>query len=108
MAKSAARAAAKQATRRAEALMVRVIIMGGAMTAVTPAPPRGIPRAILFDAGNTLLRMDYAVIAAALAARGHAVDAPAVREAELRARVRLDADLAVPRTSTESAAIHAR
>ena len=49
------------------------------MTAAIPAPLRGIPKAILFDAGNTLLQMNYAVIAAQLAARGHAVDAPAVQ-----------------------------
>ena len=48
--------------------------------------------------------MDYAAIAALSPRRGHAVDAAAVHEAELRARVRLDADLAVPRASTESAA----
>jgi putative hydrolase of the HAD superfamily len=38
--------------------------------------------------------MNYPAIAAHLAGRGHAVPAEAVEEAELRARVRLDADLA--------------
>jgi len=52
------------------------------------------PRAVLFDAGNTLLRMNYPAIARHLAGRGHAVPVEAVEEAELRARVRLDADLA--------------
>jgi putative hydrolase of the HAD superfamily len=58
-------------------------------------------RAILFDAGNTLLRMDYGVIAGHLASRGRAVTADEVEEAELRARVRLDRDL-TPDASTES------
>jgi len=52
------------------------------------------PRAVLFDAGNTLLRMNYAAIAVHLDGRGHAVAVEAIEEAELRARVRLDADLA--------------
>lgn len=55
---------------------------------------RSLPRAVLFDAGNTLLRMNYPAIAGHLASRGHIVSAEAVEEAELRARVRLDADLA--------------
>jgi len=50
-------------------------------------------RAILFDAGNTLVRMNYGVIAEQLRARGHRVSVAAVEEAELRARVRLDAHL---------------
>ncbi len=64
-------------------------------------------RAIFFDAGNTLLRMDYPVIAGHLAARGHPVGAAQVEEAELRARVRLDPHLA-PGASTESTTIHGR
>jgi putative hydrolase of the HAD superfamily len=56
---------------------------------------RSRPRAVLFDAGNTLLRMNYPAIAKHLASRGHAVPVEAVEEAELRARVRLDADLAL-------------
>src|SRR5438093_6206409 len=68
---------------------------------------RSPPRAIIFDAGNTLIRMNYAVIARYLVARGHAVTAPEVHEAELWARVRLDRHLA-PGASTESASIHAR
>jgi putative hydrolase of the HAD superfamily len=86
--------------------MVRVIIMGSAMTTAIPAPRHPRPRAVIFDAGNTLIQMNYAVIASYLAGRGHAVDEAGVHEAELRARVRLDADLAVPRTSTESVATH--
>ena len=67
---------------------------------------RGCPRAVLFDAGNTLIRMDYAAIAVHLRGRGHDVDADRVRDAEIRARVRLDAHFA-PGASTESADIHA-
>ena len=65
------------------------------------------PRAALFDAGNTLIRMDYGAIAAALGAHGVLVDAGAVEDAELRARVRLDPHLA-PGASTESAGTHDR
>jgi HAD superfamily hydrolase (TIGR01509 family) len=65
------------------------------------------PRAILFDAGNTLLEMNYPAIAGYLAARGHAVSAAEVLDAELRARVRLDADLASG-VSTESKDTHGR
>lgn len=59
---------------------------------IPPAPARF--RAVLFDAGNTLLRMNYPAIAGHLEGRGHAVSVGAIEEAELRARVRLDADLA--------------
>jgi HAD superfamily hydrolase (TIGR01549 family) len=58
-------------------------------------------KAMLFDAGNTLLRMNYDVLAEQISARGVPIDAARVREAELRARVRLDAALA-PGVSTES------
>ncbi|HEX7786869.1 MAG TPA: HAD-IA family hydrolase [Methylomirabilota bacterium] len=64
-------------------------------------------RAILFDAGNTLLRMNYAAIAEHLRSRGRAVTPEQVEEAELRARVRLDPHLA-PGRSTESTATHGR
>jgi putative hydrolase of the HAD superfamily len=50
-------------------------------------------RAIFFDAGNTLLTMNYEAIAGALAEHGRPVGPAAVEEAELRARVRLDAHL---------------
>ncbi len=61
-------------------------------------------RAVFFDAGNTLLRMNYAVIAGELARRGVPVSPEEVQRAEWRARVRLDADLAArpPGASTES------
>ena len=70
------------------------------------ATPRGPVRAIFFDAGNTLLRMNYPVIAATLASLGVFVSELSLQRAEWRARVRLDADLfasAAPRSSTESA-----
>lgn len=61
-------------------------------------------RAILFDAGNTLIRMDYAAIAAELLRHGVAVTPEAVQRAEWSARVRLDMDLFAPAPafSTES------
>jgi putative hydrolase of the HAD superfamily len=64
-------------------------------------------RAVIFDAGNTLLRMDYRIIAEHLLTRGRDVTSDQVEEAELRARVRLDPHLA-PGNSTESTAIHGR
>lgn len=58
-------------------------------------------RAVFFDAGNTLLELNYPVIADRLRAQGHAVTPEAVRAAECRARVRLDPHLG-PGASTES------
>lgn len=66
----------------------------------------GALRAVFFDAGNTLLRMDYDVIAERLCACGVQCRATDVQRAEWRARVRLDAALGPPRMgrpSTESA-----
>ncbi|HMH76291.1 MAG TPA: hypothetical protein VK547_06665, partial [Candidatus Udaeobacter sp.] len=57
-------------------------------------PARRPVRAVIFDAGNTLLRMNYSVIADHLRTRGRAASAEQVEEAELRARVRLDPHLA--------------
>src|SRR5207245_11371035 len=59
-----------------------------------PASALPVTRALLFDAGNTLLRMNYPAIAGHLGSRGHSAAPEAIEEAELRARVRLDADLA--------------
>jgi putative hydrolase of the HAD superfamily len=62
-------------------------------------------RAVFFDAGNTLLRMNYAAIAEHLATLGGPVTVEAVQRAEWRARVRLDADVfarPAPGMSTES------
>jgi putative hydrolase of the HAD superfamily len=57
-------------------------------------------RAIFFDAGNTLIRMDQDVIVGELARHGCRVGATDFERAEWRARVRLDATFA-PGTSTE-------
>ena len=65
-------------------------------------------RAIFFDAGNTLLRMNYADIAAALGRLGVAATAAAVQRAEWTARVRLDAEVLAQASSTESRDTHLR
>lgn len=57
-------------------------------------------RAIFFDAGNTLIHMDFDAIAAALGRAGVAATAAEVQRAEWRARVRLDASFR-PGASTE-------
>lgn len=68
-------------------------------------------RAVFFDAGNTLVRIDYAAIAAALAEHGVTASAEAVQRSEWRARVRLDSDV-FARTgeiaSTEARSTHSR
>jgi putative hydrolase of the HAD superfamily len=51
-------------------------------------------RAVVFDAGHTLLEMDYARLTTFLASRGHQLTEAAVTEAERRARVRLDTERA--------------
>src|SRR5574337_2143997 len=58
-------------------------------------------KAVIFDAGNTVMLINYGVVAEALATEGFDVDEAAVREAEYRARVRLDPILA-RRNSTEA------
>jgi putative hydrolase of the HAD superfamily len=67
-------------------------------------------RAIFFDAGNTLVRIDYAAIAAALAARGVSRTSEELMHAEWRARVRLDGDLFATGevASTEARTTHSR
>lgn len=65
----------------------------------------GALRAVFFDAGNTLLRMNYEAIAERLRACGVRRRARDVQRAEWQARVRLDAALGPPgpaRPSTES------
>jgi putative hydrolase of the HAD superfamily len=57
-------------------------------------------RAVFLDAGNTLVELDYQVIAERIRAEGHPVTADQVRSAEQRARVRLDPHLG--RGSTET------
>jgi putative hydrolase of the HAD superfamily len=61
-------------------------------------------RAVLFDAGHTLLEADYACLAAQIRARGHAVDDARVIEAERRARARLDAEQAAQPTRARTGA----
>jgi putative hydrolase of the HAD superfamily len=58
-------------------------------------------KAVIFDAGNTVMLINYGVVVEALAAEGLDVEESAVREAEYRARVRLDSILA-QRNSTEA------
>jgi len=55
-------------------------------------------RAVLFDAGHTLLEFDYALLTAQLVARGHEVSAAHVTDAERRARIRLDREQAAQPT----------
>lgn len=57
-------------------------------------------RAVFFDAGNTLIRMDYTAIVAALTAHGLAATLEDVQRADWHARVRLDVSFAQG-TSTE-------
>jgi putative hydrolase of the HAD superfamily len=56
--------------------------------------PRPTARAIVFDAGHTLLEMDYARLTAFLGSRGYDLEEAAVTEAERRARMRLDTERA--------------
>ena len=49
-------------------------------------------RALVFDAGHTLLEMDYARLTAYLVSRGHDLGEAAVTGAERRARIRLDVE----------------
>ena len=67
-------------------------------------------RAIFFDAGNTLIRIDYAAIATALAAHGVSRTPDELMRAEWRARVRLDADVLATGevASTEARTTHSR
>jgi putative hydrolase of the HAD superfamily len=51
-------------------------------------------RAVVFDAGHTLLEADYGRLTAFLRSRGHERDEAVVREAEQRARMRLDVERA--------------
>lgn len=68
-------------------------------------------RAVFFDAGNTLLRMNYVDVAAELARHGVSAPPEAVQRAEWRARVRLDEEVfarSFPDVSTESRSIAGR
>ena len=44
-------------------------------------------KAVLFDAGNTVMLVNYAVVAEALAAEGFDVEEDRIRNAEYQARV---------------------
>lgn len=68
-----------------------------------PASHRPPVRAVFLDAGNTLILMDSAAIAARLAGLGFDVAPEAVERAEWRTRVRLDREVLARRASTESA-----
>jgi putative hydrolase of the HAD superfamily len=63
------------------------------MLETMPASPDRSIRAVFFDAGNTLLRIDYAAIARELARHGTMVSSEAIQHADWLARVRLDAEL---------------
>ena len=63
-------------------------------------------RAIFFDAGNTLLRMNYPDIAGALGRHGVVTTPEAVQRAEWQARVRLDRDVLAHAGSTERPSTH--
>src|SRR5439155_762158 len=68
-------------------------------------PAGAVIRAVFFDAGNTLVRMNYAAIAVELAAHGVRATPHEVQRAEWRARVRLDDEVFAPASgaaSTES------
>jgi FMN phosphatase YigB (HAD superfamily) len=60
--------------------------------------PRPTIRAVVFDAGHTLLEMDYARLTAYLVSRGHDLSEATVIEAERRARIRLDVERAAQPT----------
>jgi putative hydrolase of the HAD superfamily len=62
---------------------------------------------IFFDAGNTLLRMNYEALAEQVSRHALPATPAQVREAEWRARVRLDATLG-PGVSTESGSVPGR
>src|SRR2546429_7977976 len=68
-------------------------------------PAGAVIRAVFFDAGNTLVRMNYAAIAVELAAHGVRATPDEVQRAEWCARVRLDDEVFTPASgaaSTES------
>jgi putative hydrolase of the HAD superfamily len=64
----------------------------------------GRVRAVFFDAGNTLLQVNYGAIVEQLRLRGIRRTTEALAQAEYRARVRLDPHLA-PGASTESQSV---
>ncbi len=67
---------------------------------------RGRVDVVFFDAGNTLLRMNYPAIAERLAIHGIGVAPAEVQRAEWRARVRLDAEVLRPSSGAASTESH--
>ncbi len=63
--------------------------------------PRAALRAVLFDAGNTLVHLDYAFIAGVLAEHGHPRAPLDIRIAEYTAKAAIDEHLA-PRPAAET------
>ena len=63
----------------------------------TPPDTRPVLEAVLFDAGGTLVRIDYEWIADMLAEYGHIVTAGEVRRGELMGRRRYDGTVRAPR-----------
>lgn len=55
--------------------------------------------AVIFDAGGTLVRLDFEWMSEWLAARGHVVPAARLRRGEVEGRRRYDASAAAPRSS---------
>jgi len=58
-------------------------------------PDRPALEAVIFDAGGTLVRLDFEWMSEWLAAQGHAVSAEALRRSEVEGRRRYDASAAV-------------
>ena len=69
-----------------------------------PSSERPPIRAVLFDAGHTLLEADYGLLTEQIRARGHDVSEARVREAERRGRVRLDREQAAQATRERTGA----
>ncbi|MBI1818560.1 MAG: HAD-IA family hydrolase [Deltaproteobacteria bacterium] len=61
-------------------------------------------RAVLFDAGNTLMHLDYEFIAEVLAQHGHPTTPMAIRIAEYGAKAAIDRELAPEMAAPESVA----
>ena len=74
------------------------------MCAVTSLPALRDLDAVLFDAGGTLIELDYAFIAARASARGRALPADALRRAEGQARLEVDRAARQPRALADDAA----
>lgn len=60
------------------------------------APSRPVLAAVVFDAGGTLVRLDFEWMAEWLTARGHAIDAGRLRRCEVEGRRAYDASARAP------------